>query len=143
MYRHRGKPRMQTLGHYPQMSVEDANRAHREAMRLLGVDELSRRPMGKLSGGQQQKVMIARALAKKPRILLMDEPFSNLDPESKRRIPELIGGLHERDGLTTVVVTHETGSLMEACRRVVVMDNGRITGDEAPEKALRALGGRT
>ena len=110
-----------------------------DAMRLLEIDELSQRPMGKLSGGQQQKVMIARALAKEPKILLMDEPFSNLDPESKRRIPELISRLHEKNRLTTIVVTHETNRLMEACRRVVVMDNGRITGDEAPEKALRAL----
>jgi len=110
-----------------------------DAMRLLEIDELSQRPMGKLSGGQQQKVMIARALAKEPKILLMDEPFSNLDPESKRRIPELISRLHEKNRFTTIVVTHETNRLMEACRRVVVMDNGRITADEAPEKALRAL----
>jgi len=110
-----------------------------DAMRLLEIDELSQRPIGKLSGGQQQKVMIARALAKEPKILLMDEPFSNLDPESKRRIPELISRLHEKNRFTTIVVTHETNRLMEACRRVVVMDNGRITADEAPEKALRAL----
>lgn len=110
-----------------------------DAMRLLEIDELSQRPMGKLSGGQQQKVMIARALAKEPKILLMDEPFSNLDPESKRRIPELISRLHEKNRFTTIVVTHETNRLMEACRRVVVMDNGRITADEAPEKALRVL----
>ncbi|MCK4583251.1 metal ABC transporter ATP-binding protein [Candidatus Bathyarchaeota archaeon] len=110
-----------------------------DAMRLLEIDGLSPRPMGKLSGGQQQKVMIARALAKEPKILLMDEPFSNLDPESKRRIPELISKIHDKNRLTTIVVTHETNRLMEACRRVVVMDNGRVTADEAPEKALRAL----
>jgi zinc/manganese transport system ATP-binding protein len=110
-----------------------------DAMRLLEIEELSQRPMGKLSGGQQQKVMIARALAKDPKILLMDEPFSNLDPESKRRIPGLISRLHEKNRLTTIVVTHETNRLMEACRRVVVMDNGRITADETPEKALRSL----
>lgn len=110
-----------------------------DAMRLLEIDGLSPRPMGKLSGGQQQKVMIARALAKEPKILLMDEPFSNLDPESKRRIPELISKIHDKNRLTTIIVTHETNRLMEACRRVVVMDNGRVTADEAPEKALRAL----
>ena len=110
-----------------------------DAMRVLEIDELSQRPMGKLSGGQQQKVMIARALAKEPKILLMDEPFSNLDPESKRRIPELISRLHEKNRFTTIVVTHETNRLMEVCRRVVVMGYGRITADEAPEKALRAL----
>jgi zinc/manganese transport system ATP-binding protein len=132
------------MGRYGKIGVlnrpgdEDREKAL-DAMRLLEIDELSRRPMGKLSGGQQQKVMIARALAKEPKILLMDEPFSNLDPESKRRMPELIGGLHERNGLTTVIVTHETDRMAEACRRVVVMDNGRIIGDEAPAEALRTL----
>jgi len=132
------------MGRYGKMGVlnrpEDEDREKAlGAMRLLGVDALSHRPMGKLSGGQQQKVMIARALAKEPRMLLMDEPFSNLDPESKTRIPELINRLHLRKGFTTVVVTHETNRLMEACGRVIVMDNGRVTGDGPPEKALNAL----
>jgi len=110
-----------------------------EAMKLLGIGDLSQRPMGKLSGGQQQKVMIARAIAKEPRVLLLDEPFSNLDPESKIRIPELISVFHQDKGLTTVIVTHETHRLMKACQRVVVMSNGRIIADESPEVALGIL----
>jgi len=110
-----------------------------EAMKLLGIDELSQRPMGKLSGGQQQKVMIARAIAKEPKILLLDEPFSNLDPESKIKIPELISRLHQKKKLTTVIVTHETHRLMKICRRVVVMNNGRIMADDNPEIALTTL----
>lgn len=110
-----------------------------EAMKLLGIGDLSQRPMGKLSGGQQQKVMIARAIAKEPRVLLLDEPFSNLDPESKIRIPELISVFHQDKGLTTVIVTHETHRLMKTCQRVVVMNNGRIIADESPEVALGIL----
>lgn len=110
-----------------------------EAMKLLGIDELANRPMGKLSGGQQQKVMIARALVKDPKILLLDEPFSNLDPDSRERIPELIAQIHEEKGVTTIIVTHDVSGILKQCRRVVVMNDGRIVADESPEKALTAF----
>jgi zinc/manganese transport system ATP-binding protein len=110
-----------------------------EAMKLLGIDGVANRPMGKLSGGQQQKVMIARALAKDPKILLLDEPFSNLDPDSRERVPELIAQFHEEKGLTTIIVTHDVRRILKQCRRVVVMNNGRIVVDEIPENALTAL----
>jgi len=110
-----------------------------EAMRLLGVEELADRPMGKLSGGQQQKVMLARAIAKEPRILLLDEPFSNLDPESRERIPSLITRLHEEKELTTIIVTHDIHNMMKQCRRAIVMINGKILIDESPEKALATM----
>jgi zinc/manganese transport system ATP-binding protein len=110
-----------------------------EAMKLLDVGELVDKPMGKLSGGQQQKVMIARAIAKEPKILLLDEPFSNLDPESRRKIPSLIGHLHNEKELTTLIVTHDIQNMMKECRRVVVMNNGRILVDGIPEKTLPAM----
>ncbi|MFP3952408.1 MAG: metal ABC transporter ATP-binding protein [Candidatus Bathyarchaeia archaeon] len=119
----------------------DWEKAH-ESMRMLGIDGLSDRPMGKLSGGQQQKVMIARALAKEPRILLMDEPFSNLDPESKKRIPERITEIHREKGFTTIIVTHETHRMIESCNRAVLMDDGRILADDSPEKVLEIQRGR-
>lgn len=112
-----------------------------EAMRLMGVNELADRSMGKLSGGQQQKVMIARALAKEPKILLLDEPFSNLDPDSRERIPALISQLHEEKEMTTIIVTHDIHQMLKRCRRVVVMNNGKIVADESPEKALATLEG--
>jgi zinc/manganese transport system ATP-binding protein len=114
-----------------------------EAMRLLDVEELAKRPMGKLSGGQQQKVMIARALAKEPQLLLLDEPFSNLDPESREKIPFLLSRIHEEKGLTTLIVTHDVHSMLKTCRRVVVINDGRILADETPEKALQELEART
>jgi len=107
-----------------------------EVMKLLGIDELDDRPIGKLSGGQQQKVMIARALSKDPKILLLDEPFSNLDPDSRERIPELMAQIHEEKGVTTIIVTHDVSRILKQCRRVVVMNDGRIVADESPEEAL-------
>lgn len=113
-----------------------------EAMRLLAIEEVAQRPMGKLSGGQQQKVMIARALAKEPKLLFLDEPFSNLDPESRDRIPAVISQVHGEKGLTTLIVTHDLQSMLKTCRRVVVMNEGRILADETPEHAVKRLGVR-
>ena len=132
------------MGRYGKIGVlhrpgeKDFERAM-EAMKLLGIDELANRPVGKLSGGQQQKLMIARALVKDPRILLLDEPFSNLDPDSRVRIPELIAQIHEEKGVTTIIVTHDVSGILKQCRRVVVMNDGRIVADESPEKALTAF----
>ncbi len=119
--------------HHPE--AEDKKKAV-EAMKLLGIKELAGRPMGKLSGGQQQKVMLARALAKNPKILLLDEPFSNLDPDSRGQIPSLITKLHEEKDLTTLIVTHDIHHMIDHCNRVIVVTNGKITFDGTPENAL-------
>jgi zinc/manganese transport system ATP-binding protein len=129
------------MGRYGQIGFlhnptkEDKTKAL-ESMKLIGVDELVNRPMGKLSGGQQQKVMLARALAKNPRILLLDEPFSNLDPDSRGQVPLLITKLHRERNLTTLIVTHDIHHMLEQCNRVIVVSGGRITFDGTPEKAL-------
>ncbi len=129
------------MGRYGQIGFlhrpeeEDKKKAV-EAMELIGVEELSGRPMGKLSGGQQQKVMLARALAKNPKILLLDEPFSNLDPDSRGQIPSLITRLHEERGLTTLIVTHDIHHMIDNCNRVIVVTNGKITFDGTPKNAL-------
>lgn len=106
------------------------------AMKQIGIAELADRSMGKLSGGQQQKVMLARALAKNPKILLLDEPFNNLDPDSRGQIPLLITQIHQEKDLTTLIVTHDIHHMLENCNRVIVVSNGKITFDGTPEKAL-------
>jgi zinc/manganese transport system ATP-binding protein len=123
------------IGFLHQPEEKDRKKAL-EAMKLLGVEELVNRPMGKLSGGQQQKVMLARAIAKKPSILLLDEPFSNLDPESRAKIPSLISRLHEEKELTTLIVTHDIHHMINQCHRVVAISNGRIVFDGKPENAI-------
>jgi zinc/manganese transport system ATP-binding protein len=119
--------------HHPK---EKDKKKAREAMKLIGIEELAGRPMGKLSGGQQQKVMLARALAKNPTILLLDEPFSNLDPDSRGQIPTLITKLHQEKDLTTLIVTHDIHHMLDECTRVIVVSGGRITFDGTPEGAL-------
>ncbi|MEM2564017.1 MAG: metal ABC transporter ATP-binding protein [Candidatus Bathyarchaeia archaeon] len=122
------------MGRYGKVGVlgrlgkEDKEKAI-EAMRLLGIEDLANRPIGKLSGGQQQKVMIARALAKDPKILLLDEPFSNLDPESRERLSGLIGRLNRERNVTVLVVTHDVQQIASSCSRIIAMNNGRIVAD--------------
>jgi zinc/manganese transport system ATP-binding protein len=130
------------MGRYGKIGVlqrpteQDQHKA-RDAMQLLDIAELADRPMGKLSGGQQQKVMLARAIAKEPRLLLLDEPFSNFDPESRQQIPAVLSRLHTEQQLTTIIVTHDIRTMLKPCRRVIVMNTGRIVVDAAPDVALK------
>lgn len=110
-----------------------------ESMRLLGVDNLAHRPMGKLSGGQQQKVMISRVLAKEPRILLLDEPFSNLDFESRWRIRDLMQSIHRERKMTTVIVTHDASLLPQHPNRIIAMADGKIVADKRKTKVWGSL----
>ena len=129
------------MGRYGQIGFlhhpNEADKANAlAAMKQIGIAKLADRSMGKLSGGQQQKVMLARALAKNPKILLLDEPFNNLDPDSRGQIPLLITQFHQEKDLTTIIVTHDIHHMLENCNRVIVVSNGKITFDGTPEKAL-------
>ncbi len=106
----------------------------KKTLSFLGISELEKKPIGKLSGGQLQKVMIARALGKEPEILLLDEPFSNLDLNSHSDISEKISFLNEK-GMTVIMVVHDISSIPERCKRIVMIDNGNIVND-AKEKVL-------
>ena len=105
-------------------------------MEALGIADLADRPVGKLSGGQQQKVMIARALAKEPELLLLDEPFSSLDARARETVCDIIEGLREERGVTALVVTHDLSAIPEGCERLVLLNGGRITADGPPEEVF-------
>lgn len=100
-----------------------------EAMVAVGIDELASRPIGRLSGGQQRKVLLARVLAKCPRILLLDEPTTNLDPASKKEISRLILQIHRELALATLAVSHEPGPLLDRADRVLTIAEGRLILD--------------
>jgi len=123
------------IGLLKSISNKDRRKAQ-EAMESIGIDGLSSRPIGKLSGGQLQKVMIARALTKDPKILLLDEPFSNLDFNATADISQQISRLHDEKGLTTLVVIHDISSIPKRCDRVIVMNGGKIVKDGLPKKIL-------
>ncbi|MCD6232126.1 metal ABC transporter ATP-binding protein [Candidatus Aerophobetes bacterium] len=108
----------------------------REVMRLIGIQDLAKKPIGKLSGGQVQKVMIARALAKEPELLLLDEPFSNLDLNALSDISRKISYLHTIFNLTTLMVIHNVASIPPSCNRAILINQGRIVEDNLSGKRL-------
>ncbi|MDX1530622.1 MAG: ABC transporter ATP-binding protein [Rhodothermales bacterium] len=105
-----------------------------EVLKLVGLQGLSDRLPHALSGGQQQRVALARAVAPRPRLLLLDEPFSNLDAllrqEMRARVRELLKG----EGMTALLVTHDQEEALSFADRVAVMQNGRIDQIGTPEE---------
>ena len=106
-------------------------------MGLVGMIDFANRPIGKLSGGELQKILLARALAQQPKILLLDEPFSNLDPSSKRQIETLLNRIHEKQKITILLVSHDLNFIPSRCKRLIVMDKGRIILDGKRERVFK------
>jgi molybdate/tungstate transport system ATP-binding protein len=129
---------------FPHLSVEqnvaygaaDAALA-RDVARRLGADALAGRDVRALSGGERQLVAIARALARRPRVLLLDEPFSALDPRRRTIVRREVRAIHEEWGLTVLQVTHdftEAGLLGDVA---VLLDGGRVLQHGPPEEVFR------
>ncbi|HEX6267971.1 MAG TPA: ABC transporter ATP-binding protein [Burkholderiales bacterium] len=93
---------------------------------VLGLSSLLKRKPRELSGGQRQRVALGRALVRKPRVFLMDEPLSNLDARLRLEMREELKRLHEAHGITTVYVTHDQEEAMALSQRVAVLNAGRI-----------------
>ena len=120
----------------PRLAGWDAARIAARTDELLDLVSLPRdvaaRLPAALSGGQRQRVGVARALAAGPAIMLMDEPFGALDPVTRDDLGREYRALHERLGLTTVMVTHDVMEALTLADRIVVMDAGRVVADAAP-----------
>ena len=104
-----------------------------QAARLVQIDGLLERKPNELSGGQQQRVAIARALVKSPRILLLDEPLSNLDARLRLQTREEIRRIQQTTGVTTVFVTHDQEEAMSISDRIVVMKDGLVQQIGTPQ----------
>ncbi|MCX2560355.1 ATP-binding cassette domain-containing protein [Acetobacter farinalis] len=104
-----------------------------DLLELMQIPDAGPSYPARLSGGQRQRVALARALATGPKLLLLDEPFGALDPIVRRSIRTWLKALHERLGLTTILVTHDQDEAVEIADRIVVMQGGRIVQDATPE----------
>jgi iron(III) transport system ATP-binding protein len=104
---------------------------------LVELGSLAGRYPHQLSGGQQQRVALARAIAYSPTVLLLDEPFSNLDAKLRERARDWLRELQHTLGLTTVFVTHDQDEALSMSDRILVMDGGRILRDATPEETYR------
>lgn len=105
-----------------------------EAARLVQIGELMDRKPGELSGGQQQRVAIARALVKRPRVLLLDEPLSNLDARLRLQTREEIRRIQRETGITTIFVTHDQEEAMSISDMIVVMKDGVVQQIGKPQE---------
>ena len=102
-----------------------------ELAELLDFKDLVKRPLGKLSGGQRRKIDIARALLHRPRILILDEPTTGLDPQTRNTLWRAIGELRAREGMTVFLTTHYMEEAADA-DFVVILDHGQIAAEGTP-----------
>lgn len=109
-----------------------------QSMSLVGMIDFAKRPIGKLSGGEFQKILLARALAQEPEILLLDEPLSNLDFQARKQMEALLNRVHKKEGITIVMVSHDLTNVPSNCKRVIVLDKGHIIMDDKKEKILHS-----
>jgi osmoprotectant transport system ATP-binding protein len=129
--------RAHRLAHGSELSVRVQDMLDRVGL----PSEYARRFPHELSGGQRQRVGVARALAGGPELLLMDEPFGALDPLTRDALGTKVRELHERLGLTTVMVTHDMAEALLLADRVLVMDTGKLVADATPRELLAGEGG--
>jgi iron(III) transport system ATP-binding protein len=108
------------------MPKRDIQKKAQQILELVGLDGLEERYPAQLSGGQQQRVALARALVSNPKVLLLDEPLSNLDAKLREELRFEIKSLVRRMGITSVYVTHDQAEAMVISDRIAVMDSGNV-----------------
>lgn len=145
---------IQQMGLFPHMTVrenieliqklekKDPEKIAKNTQRLLklvdlGGDEYLDRYPADLSGGQQQRVGVARALANDPKIMLMDEPFSALDPITRVNLQDELIALHEKVDMTIVFVTHDMDEAIKIADRICIMKDGKVLQFDTPEEILK------
>jgi iron(III) transport system ATP-binding protein len=124
------------------MARRDAAVQARAKLDLVGLTGLQDRLPSELSGGQQQRVALARAMVLEPKVLLFDEPLSNLDARLRRRVRDEIRSLQQSLGLTVVYVTHDQSEALAISDRIIVMNNARIVQDGSPRDLYEAPASR-
>lgn len=117
-------------------SKKEKNQRVNEVLKLVSLEGYEKRYPHELSGGQQQRVAIARALAPKPKLLLLDEPFSNLDAHLHEQIRSDLSKILKDAGITSVFVTHDKYDALAIATDVVVLDKGIVIEYGAPDKIL-------
>ncbi len=125
---------LQNLKGAEKLSKEEMNRKAEEAAALVQIGGLMERKPSQLSGGQQQRVAIARALVKRPRVLLLDEPLSNLDARLRLQTREEIRRIQRETSITTIFVTHDQEEAMSISDLIVVMNAGVVQQIDLPQR---------
>ena len=128
------------MGRYPhlgrfQIEGKEDDRIARDAMRLTETEQFADRTLDTLSGGERQRVFVSRALAQQPRVLLLDEPTSNLDVLHQLKVFDLVRRLVD-DGLTAIAAIHDLNMAARYCDRLLLLSGGRVIAEGTPEEVL-------
>ncbi len=121
-------------GCFARFSMDEKRRAM-QALKRVGIDEHALKRGSELSGGQQQRAAIARTLLQGAEVLIADEPIASLDPNSARRVMDILAELNKRDGITVLVSLHQVEYAMRYCPRTIALRNGEVVYD-GPSEAL-------
>ena len=127
---------------FAEIDRRDRDRLAREALQRVGLSGRLRHRPAELSGGEQQRTALARALINRPQLLLADEPTGNLDSQTGMEIMDLIGEFNDSLGMTVVMVTHERSLAERYAGRMVFLADGKLVGDQANARAVPVQKGR-
>lgn len=130
-----------TYGRYFRLPRKDIRRRAAELLEFVQLDEKANEPVEKLSEGMKRRLILARSLLNRPRLLILDEPTTGLDPQGRRLIWERIRALRQ-NGITVVLTTHYMEEAEQICDRILIMDQGRIIAEGSPSELIqRHVGG--
>ena len=111
---------------FPRRITANDQKRTSETLRELGIFDLKKRMLSELSGGQQQKVLLARALVSNPEILIFDEPSTALDPESRESFFQLLQKLNKKNGTAVILITHDTGYIGQYANKLLYIDKSLV-----------------
>jgi phospholipid/cholesterol/gamma-HCH transport system ATP-binding protein len=124
------------LREHTRLSNREIEEKVREKLKLVGLENIDRMMPDSLSGGMRKRVALARAIVAEPQALLYDEPTTGLDPITTKWVTKLIRGVHERLGITSVIVTHNIPSALAVADRIAFLHRGRIKFVGTPEEIM-------
>jgi iron complex transport system ATP-binding protein len=127
--------RFSHTGRFGAMAGADRD-AVNAAFIMTGTGDLRRRRLSELSGGERQMVFLAQCLAQQPRLLLLDEPTAHLDIAHQVKIMDVLKKLNSQGGLTTIAILHDLNLASEYCRKLILLDNGRIYREGVVDEIL-------
>jgi ABC-2 type transport system ATP-binding protein len=129
-------------GRYFGMGASESRRVADQILEIFKLADRAKADVATLSGGMAQRLMMARSIVHRPRILFLDEPTSGLDPQSRIALWEIIGQIHA-DGQTVVLTTHYMEEADRLCQRLAIMDHGKLLALDTPQALKRTVGGDT
>ncbi|MCL4360521.1 ABC transporter ATP-binding protein [Patescibacteria group bacterium] len=121
-------------------AVRDTSRRIAELLRLLEVEDTADQLFWKLSSGQKTRVILAKALINRPRLILLDEPTSSLDPDIAAKVIDIIKTLQKKEGVAILYTSHNMREVEEVCDRVMIMSHGKIVAEDTPLELTKKIG---